>query len=91
MTDWLQHPDVTANPDGTYVINGEGADHPWVVYPWGGDNGWRASSANDNFGKTRFATAADAIGAVLGDPAESTVVGGRKLTWDDTGLTPRRR
>lgn len=86
MTDWLNHPDVTANLDGTYTLDGELADHPWHVRPWPDGIGWKASCFDDSFGASRFATAADAIGAVLSDPAGSYVVSGQRWTTAECGL-----
>jgi hypothetical protein len=89
VTDWMNHPAVHANEDGTYLLRDEdGKLDPdgWFIRPWPDGNGWRATSHDDSFGQSRFLTAADAIGAVLGDPDESQVVGSRRWTTADTGL-----
>ncbi len=89
MTDWLKHPVVRDNGDGTYTLADEdGRITPdcWRIKPVGA--GWRAVVPGDGFGDSLFATAGDAIGAVLGDPAESRVVGGKLWTMADCGWAP---
>lgn len=89
MTDWLDHPAVRANRDGTFLLadeDGKVDARGWFIRPWPDGKGWRASCSDDSFGQSRFLTAADAIGAVLGDPAESSVVGPRRWTNSDTGF-----
>lgn len=86
MADWMTHPAVRDNGNGTWTLADEdGRERPgcWKIVPFG--DGFRAFSHDDNFGATVFATPADAVGAVLGDPAESRVVGGRLWTMADCG------
>lgn len=86
MTDWMTHLAVRDNGDGTWTLADEdGRVHPgcWRIVPHGG--GYRAFCHDDNFGATVFATPGDAVGAVLGDPAESRVVGGALWTQADCG------
>lgn len=89
MADWLNDPAVHPNPDGTYTLADEdGRIHSrcWRIRPHADGVGWRAACHDDGFGASRFASPADAIGAVLGDPAEVYVVGGRKWTMAATGF-----
>lgn len=86
VTNWMAHPAVRDNGDGTWTIADEnGRVHPgcWRIVPHG--DGFRAFAPDDNFGATVFATPADAVGAVLGDPAESWVIDGRLWTMADCG------
>jgi hypothetical protein len=82
----MAHPAVRDNGDGTWTLADEdGCVHSgcWRITPR--DGGFRAASHDDNFGATLFATPGDAVGAVLGDPAESRVVGGRLWTQAECG------
>jgi hypothetical protein len=83
----MSNPAVRDNGDGTYTLadeDGRVSAWCWRIVPFGG--GWRAYAPDDHFGATVFATAADAIGAVLGDPAKSHVVGGQLWTDADCGF-----
>jgi hypothetical protein len=68
----LGDPCVIANVDGTYTITGDvddsyAYDGPWTVRDTGA--GWIAEHPRDGFDDDPFfATAGDAINAVLGDP-----------------------
>jgi hypothetical protein len=88
MTDWMSNPAVRDNGDGTWMLADEsGRVHAgcWQIVPHAG--GWRAYCHGDNFGATVFATPADAVGAVLGDPGKSHVLGGRLWTVADCGFS----
>lgn len=79
---------VRKNGDGTWTLADEdGRVHPgcWRIVPHGG--GYRAYCHDDNFGATVFASPGDAVGAILGDPAECRVIGGRLWTMADCGFT----
>jgi hypothetical protein len=71
VTDWLADPAVSTNADGTYSIP-DGPNFPnwgvWTIRDTG--HGWEATHPNDGFDGALWATANDAAGAVLGDPAK---------------------
>lgn len=69
MTRWLEDPSVRRNDDGTYTITSDFPDDPpWTLRDTGA--GWEPTHPDDGFEGTLFATAEDAAGAVLGDPAK---------------------
>lgn len=73
--------EAVANPDGTYTIDcGPVFDEPEVHSVWtlhSTCEGWLASHPHDGWGQVRFATAADAAQAVLGDPTNCRLFDGR--------------
>lgn len=64
----LSDPDVWLNGDGTYTIKGDHElDGDWTLRDTG--HGWAAEHPEDGFDNL-WASAEDAAGAVLGDPAK---------------------
>lgn len=62
---YLDGPEVTAKPDGTYTITGDPAG-TWVLRDTGA--GWEATHPDDGFEGLLWASAEDAAHAVLGNP-----------------------
>lgn len=66
--------EVVDNGDGTYTIPDPTSNGDWLIYDTG--EGWAATHPDDGW-DCLWASQQDAAAAVLGDPSNSLLAGGR--------------